>query len=860
MKTIRFLLMVLASLSLWPVWADRPDSVYVFAYSPDGSGLRFAWSSDGGRWNRIGPDYCFLSCDYGPWGSEKKMFHPVLYRQNGLWHCVWSLNQRDGRLAHSSSADLVHWKRQSYPLLMPDGGNCLNPAVLPLSQTDGATLFWQSGDKAQKRYFQSITQDYKAYSPAKETASLPEKALYACLRDGLGDGCLLKVPASVIETLENAAYRSTSLNALYAETCAGDAERFAGLQAVSAELRIDLKDTKAISDHLTGIFFEDINYAADGGLYAELVQNRSFEYKVEDTKGRNPNWTASYAWSLFPEEDGKLQIRSQDGLNGNNPHYAVLEFSPQASTLHLANEGFDGMVLKKSETYDFSLFAKMPQGGKARVDIRLEDENGHILAEKGLIISGTTWKKHQVSLSPAASTGKGRLVLVFNAFPGCQIALDMISLFPRHTFMNRPNGLRADLAQCLADLHPGFVRFPGGCVAHGDGLDNIYRWKNTIGPVECRKSQSNIWRYHQSMGLGYFEYFQFCEDIGAEPLPIIAAGVPCQNSADGGQQDGIPMEEMDEYIQDILDLIEWANGDARSEWGRIRAKAGHPKPFNLKYIGIGNEDLITDVFEERFTMIHQAVKEKYPDIRIVGTVGPFYQGTDYEEGWDLADRLQIDLVDEHYYNPPGWFIYNQHFYDQYDRSKPTRVYLGEYASHLPGRPNNLETALSEALYLTSVERNGDVVEMCSYAPLLAKEKHTQWNPDLIYFNNTDIRPTVGYYVQQLYGREKGDVYVNHQLRLDNPAWKVTQRVASSVVRDSRSGDLIVRLVNMLPVSVNSSIHLQGEDSPTLHAVCYQMSGQPSDRNVVPQKSELTVQPDFELQLPAYSFLCLRISH
>ena len=250
------------------------------------------------------------------------------------------------------------------------------------------------------------------------------------------------------------------------------------------------------------------------------------------------------------------------------------------------------------------------------------------------------------------------------------------------------------------------------------------------------------------MGIGYFEYFQFCEDIGAEPLPVIAAGVPCQNSAcipgkllSGGQQGGIPMEEMDAYIQDILDLIDYANGDPKkSQWAKLRAESGHPKPFNLKYIGIGNEDLITDVFEERFTLIYDAIKKHHPEITVIGTVGPFYEGTDYEEGWNLADRLNVPMVDEHYYNTPGWFIYNQNYYDKYDRSK-SKVYLGEYAAHLPGR---------EALYLTAVERNGDMVLMTSYAPLLAKEGYTQWNPDLIYFNNKEVKPSVGYYTQLLY--------------------------------------------------------------------------------------------------------------
>ena len=367
----------------------------------------------------------------------------------------------------------------------------------------------------------------------------------------------------------------------------------------------------------------------------------------------------------------------------------------------LRNPGFDGITLKKGEKYDFSVFSRMPEGSKGgKVIVRLLDNEGKEVAKSSVRVAAGKWKKQSAVLT--AQTDVDAAVLSVEPEVTGELHLDMVSLFPQETFKGRKNGLRADLAQTLADLHPRFVRFPGGCVAHGNGIDNIYRWKNSVGPLEARKPMGNLWGYHQTLGLGYFEYFQFCEDIGAEPLPVLAAGVPCQNSAcipgkplSGGQQGGIPMEEMDAYVQDILDLIEYANGDPKkNKWAKMRAEAGHPKSFNLKYIGIGNEDLITPIFEERFEMIFKEVKEKYPEITVIGTVGPF----------------------------------NQDYYDRYDRTKP-KVYLGEYAAHLPGRPNNIETALAEALYLTSVERNGDIVSMTSYAPLLAKEGHTQWNPD-----------------------------------------------------------------------------------------------------------------------------------
>ena len=435
----------------------------------------------------------------------------------------------------------------------------------------------------------------------------------------------------------------------------------------------------------------------------------------------------------------------------------------------------------------------------------------------------------------------------------------MVSLFPVNTFKGRRNGLRADLAQVIADLHPRFVRFPGGCVAHGNGLHNMYRWKNTIGPLEARVPQPNIWNYHQTAGLGYFEYFQFCEDIGAEPLPVVPAGVPCQNSSHGGagQQGGIPLCEMDDYIQEVLDLIEWANGDVKTTWGRKRAEAGHPKPFNLKYLGVGNEDLISDVFEERFTMIFKAVKEKYPEIVVIGTAGPFNEGSDYTEGWRIGTELGVPMLDEHYYQSPGWFMNNQDFYDRYDRNK-SKVYLGEYAAHIPGRQNNIETALAEAIYLTALERNADIVQFSSYAPLLAKEGHTNWNPDLIYFNNTEIKPTVGYYVQQLFGQHAGDRYYPSLLTLSNPDEAVRKRVGASVVTDSRSGDVIVKLVNILPVSTKTTVNLTGLNVPEGDASVSVLQGRPDDRNAKPSTSTLRVGNSFPVELPAYSLTVIRI--
>ncbi len=787
-----------------------PDSVSLFAYATRGddgrSGLRFAWSMDGKHWFEIGQGYGYLRCDYGRWGSQKKMLDPNLKQlPGGEWLCVWKLNDHDG-YGQARSKDLIYWEAQQYP---------------------------------------RTTSDFEGTRVKAKIAGHEET------------GTVSQVPWSVVDGLTRTYERNQYRNSLYGERPVQDKERFAGLKPIKATVTAQPEETKEISDLLMGIFFEDINYSADGGLYAELIQNRDFEYDPSDREG-DKNWNSTHSWKL-EGENATFTISTSDPIHPNNPHYAVLKTNQPGAAL--TNTGFDGIALKAGEKYDFSLFARIPEGSKSgKLLVRLVDADGTVQGETTVTVSSRSWKTYKAVLTAKASADT-RLEL--RPQSAGEIELDMISLFPQNTFKGRKNGLRADLAQTLADMHPRFVRFPGGCVAHGDGLKNIYQWKNTIGPLEARKPARNLWGYHQSMGLGYYEYFQFCEDIGAEPLPVLAAGVPCQNSAchgdlRGGQQGGIPMSEMGAYIQDILDLIEWANGDARkTKWGKIRAESGHPKPFNLKYIGIGNEDLITDVFEERFTMIYLAIKEKYPEIIVVGTVGPFNEGTDYVEGWKLADKLGVPMVDEHYYQSPGWFLHNQDFYDKYDRSKKTKVYLGEYATHIPGRRANMETALTEALYLAALERNGDVVHMSSYAPLLAKDGRTQWNPDLIYFNNREVRPTTGYYVQKLYGQNAGDHYIPSQINLDNQDSRVKLRIGSSIVRDSKTGDVIVKLVNLLPVSIETDVRLPGMDGIQSSATRTVLAGAP-ETTPLPVTDTIEAGTSFKQELPAYSFTVIRL--
>lgn len=814
MKKLFFLSIILALTFQQKVFAASceatavPDSVYLFSFATshdDGrSGLRFAWSADRERWFEIGRNHSYLRCDYGRWGSQKKMLDPCLrLLPGGEWLCTWKLNEHDG-YGQATSADLIYWTAQKYPRATPD--------------------------------FEGLR--------VKATVDGQPQT-----------GCINRVAWQVVDALLKNYGWNQYRNSLYDERPVQDGERFAGLKPVKATFTVQPQQAKAISSLLMGVFFEDINYSADGGLYAELVQNRDFEYTPSDREG-DRYWNSTHSWQLKGEKT-EFRIDTVNPIHVNNPHYAVLKIGQPGAAL--TNTGFDGIALNAGEKYDFSLFARAPQGKSNRLKIRLVDAQGNACGETAVTVSSREWKKYTAILT-AKITGDTHLEVLPQT--AGELHLDLISLFPQNTFKGRKNGLRADLAQTIADIHPRFIRFPGGCVAHGDGLRNIYRWKNTVGPLEARKPQRNLWGYHQSMGLGYYEYFQFCEDIGAEPLPVLAAGVPCQNSAchgnlRGGQQGGIPMSEMGAYIQDILDLIEWANGDARkTKWGKVRAQAGHPKPFNLKYIGIGNEDLITDVFEERFTLIFNAIKEKHPEITVIGTVGPFNEGTDYVEGWKLADKLGVPMVDEHYYQSPGWFLHNQDFYDKYAR-KQTKVYLGEYATHIPGRKANIETALTEALYLTALERNGDVVHMTSYAPLLAKERHTQWNPDLIYFNNREVKPTTGYYVQKLYGENSGDEYLPAEVTLDNGDDRVRKRIASSIVRDTKNGDIIVKLVNLLPVEVNAGIDLSGLGSVQPSAVRTVLKGKPED-TPLPQTDTMSVSEKFDCPLSPYSFTVIRL--
>jgi alpha-L-arabinofuranosidase len=514
----------------------------------------------------------------------------------------------------------------------------------------------------------------------------------------------------------------------------------AGAADVTLTVHADKPGAK-INPAMWGVFFEDINFGADGGLYAELVKNRSFEFP-DALMG----WKAGGA--------NGVAVLTDSPFSPAQPHYARLK-----SGATLSNEGFRGMGIHAGETYNFSTEARVVEG-KPTLKISLVGSTGAVLASTTLKSFDGKWSEETCRLKSSAQEAKAHLELTIE---GGSLDLDLVSLFPQHTWKDRPNGLRADMVQMLADLKPGFVRFPGGCIVEGRVLTNRYEWKNTIGDTADRKLIMNRWNvefasrgkgaadYYQSFGLGFFEYFQLCEDIGAEPLPILNCGMACQFNS--GEL--VAVDQLDPYIQDALDLIEFANGSAKTTWGAKRAAMGHPKPFNLKLLGVGNEQWGPQ-YIERYTKFAQVLKAKHPEVQLIAASGPDPSGERFDFLWSKLRGLNADIIDEHFYRPPDWFFQNVHRYDSYDRNGP-KVFAGEYAAHVKSRANDLESAIAEAAMMTGFERNADVVRMASYAPLFAHVDAWQWNPDLIWVDNLRVIGTPDYYVQQMFSRNRGDV-------------------------------------------------------------------------------------------------------
>lgn len=810
---------------------DNDTTCEVFIYSPgEKAGLHLAYFTDGETWMDVGQ---LCSSDYAQWGSEKRMYDPcVIYAEDGSWRLVFSVNDYAPCFAAAYSEDLVTWRPQDYPQTTVKG--VLSPVMFQMD--DGTFDVYYKAKDGSKHYVQ-VSKDFRKFTESLDLSTIDDAAWVkdtATVNGVLRQGNLFDVPKVHLDYIcqyFDAVRRDAELSS---ESMRDDAKRFASIgNHVNATLRIDTGRTKPISDKLIGVFFEDISRAADGGLYAELVQNRDFEYTSADRR----EWSSTTAW----QSNRPIVVKNDVPLSKTNAHYAVI--APRDT---LYNIGWDGITATANQAFDFSVYLRNENGGKNQVLVQLIGKNGEVYAKEKIKTEGQGWNRYALPLVVDKKAVKGQVRLALTPLKEGHVAIDMVSLFPQDTY--KGHGLRKDLAETIAALHPKFVRFPGGCMSHGQGLDNIYHWNHTIGPWQDRKPDKNIWGYHQTRGLGFYEYFQFCEDLGAEPLPVLAAGVPCQNSAPnkdglGGQQGGIPMKDMPAYCQEILDMIEWANGDpATSKWAKMRAEAGHPEPFGLKYVGVGNEDIISTTFEERCEMICKAIKAKYPNMIVVGTAGPFHDpSADYVEGWKFAKEHKdvVDLVDEHYYESPGWFMHHQDYYDHYDRNAP-KVYLGEYAS----RTRTVESALAEAMYLCGLERNGDVVSMTSYAPLLCKDGYSNWNPDMIYFNNDSITClTPSYHTQCLWGNHSGDVYVDSKMSVGS---ELGHRVAASVVKDSKTGKTIVKLVNALPASL--TVSLQGLSIPA-GATVEGFAGKPTERTVV---ETTAVEAGQKVELEPYS--------
>ncbi len=562
------------------------------------------------------------------------------------------------------------------------------------------------------------------------------------------------------------------------------------------------KPVAPIQSTMWGIFFEDINFAADGGIYAELVKNRSFEF-AKPLMG----------WKILKKDASEgVLILNRNETNSANPRFARINKSVADENFGLENEGFRGMGIKKGMTYHFSLLARNLKGNPLKLRIELVNSKGENIGATTLAPEAGDWKRYHVSFTASATEPKASIDLWFEGTGTLDI--DMVSLFPDDTWKNRPGGLRADLVQLLADLKPGFIRFPGGCIVEGFELATRYQWKKTIGNVEDRQTSINRWNtefkhrltpdYYQSFGLGFFEYFQLAEDIGAEPLPILSCGMACQyNSAEV-----VPMDQLEPYIQDALDLIEFANGPKDSKWGKIRVQMGHPAPFNLKMMGVGNEQWGAQ-YIERYEAFVKRLKEKHPEITLVSGTGPSPNGKFFDFAARELTRLKAEIVDEHYYASPEWFFKNAKRYDSYDR-KGYKIFAGEYAAQSisganPDNKNNWRCALAEAAFMTGLERNAEVVNLCSYAPLFAHVDGWQWTPDLIWFDNLNAYGTPNYYVQKLFSNNKGTQVL--PIMLENQPLIGQNGLYASAALDQKSNEVILKLVNASDKVLNQTVDL-----------------------------------------------------
>ncbi len=539
----------------------------------------------------------------------------------------------------------------------------------------------------------------------------------------------------------------------------------------------------SVAQNMYGIFFEDINFAADGGLYAELIKNRSFDFPNSPFMG----------WLTY----GKVEARTEGAPFARNPHYARLNNDGLLTGSGIINEGFRGIGVEKDKKYNVSLYARKIGAGETKLKIEIISSDNEIIGKGEILVQSGEWEKYKLELQPSetCSHAKLRVDLVTQG----EVDVEHVSMFPADTWKGRENGMRKDLAQALADLHPGVFRFPGGCIIEGNNLETRYQWKNSVGPVENRPVNENRWNYvfqhrftpdyFQSYGLGFFEYFQLCEDFGADALPVVSCGMACQFIT----TECVPVEDLGPYIQDALDLIEFTNGPVTSTWGKVRAEMGHPESFHLKYLSVGNEQW-GEIFPKHLEAFQKAIRAKYPEIKLIGSSGPYADGEQFNYLWGEMRRLIVDLVDEHYYKDPKWFLANAGRYDNYPRKGP-KVFAGEYACHVqPEKKNSFYAALCEAAFLTGVERNADVVRLATYAPLFAHIDAWQWKPDMIWYDNLRSVRSANYYVQQLYSLYKGTDVMKVSLNKENVTGQ--QGIYTSIVTDKNKNQLIIKIANV----------------------------------------------------------------
>ncbi|KOS08269.1 alpha-L-arabinofuranosidase [Flavobacterium akiainvivens] len=627
---------------------------------------------------------------------------------------------------------------------------------------------------------------------------------------------------------------------------------------------LDLKNTGVkIQPTMYGIFFEDINLGADGGLYAELVKNRSFEFANPMMGWSQPN---SDKHSLNEKSGYATVIKTEKEINR---HMIRVEVN-NAAGYSLVNEGFRGMGIKANDTYNVSFMGAAQSGSISKIKFQLVDEKGGVIGETTISVSGKDWKTYKGQIKATKTDAKGQLKITFDNTG--VFNMDMISIFPKDTWNGRENGLRKDMAQKLYDLNPGFLRFPGGCIVEGRTLEQRYQWKKSIGPVEDREMIINRWNvefghkqtpdYFQTFGLGFFEYFQLSEDLGAEPLPVLSCGIACQFNT--GEL--APMAELDPFVQDAVDLIEFANGAVTTTWGKKRAEMGHPQPFNLKFIGVGNEQWGPD-YIERYKVFEKAIHAKYPNIKIISTSGPFPTGEHFDYAWKELKALNAQIIDEHYYAKPEWFKQNVTRYDNYDRKGP-KVFAGEYAAQTvaiasPENKNNWEAALSEAAFMTGLERNAEVVHMTSYAPLFAHVEGWQWTPDLIWVDNLNSFATPNYYVQQLYGQNPGTDLVS--ITTGGKAITGQNGMYATAVTDAATGEVIVKVVNTTAKAQKTDIAVKGKKLAKegkmimLQSDDLQAENNFTSEKVTPKTSTFTLNGSkIDVEIPAQAVVVFRV--